>query len=93
MEHITRLEYRLLELSQQIAHAEQSKDKAEIAKIVDEIEIGLMFTARIQERAAFELKRTDLNILEQVHFESLQKMCEILTKDLKNAETKVKAIH
>ena len=93
MEHITRLEYRLLELSHQIAHVEQTKDKAEIQKIVEEIEMGLAFTASLNQKVAYELKRTDLNILEQVHFESLQKMCEILTKDLKNAEAKVKALH
>ena len=93
MEHITKLEYRLLELSHQIAHVEQTKDKAEIQKIVGEIEIGLMFTRSLNERITGELKRTDLNILEQVHFESLQKMCEILTKDLKAAEAKIKALH
>nr|AAX34050.1 Sui m 5.01 allergen [Suidasia medanensis] len=93
MEHnMHRGEQMLLALTEQIAHLEESKNKEEKEHIIRELEtiIAMIFGSHsVLER---ELKRTDLNILERFNFESMLKVTQVLAKDLKDAEAKVKAI-
>lgn len=86
------MEYRLIELSHEIVHLETSKSAADQTTIVAEIE-GMIRTSEHSETIlARELTRKDLNILEKIDFESAQKIAQILVKNLKAAEVKVKAI-
>lgn len=90
--NFAKMEYRLIELSHQITHLETSKSAADQATILAEIE-KMIGTAEYGEKIlARELTRKDLNILEQVDFESAQKIAQILVKNLKAAEVKVKAV-
>lgn len=85
-------EHLLLKLSSEIAHFEQTKDKAEQARIVAELEAMIAFIEGAERSVKRELERTDLNILEKFNFESSVASAEILIKDLKAAEAKVKAV-
>nr|AAX34058.1 Tyr p 5.02 allergen [Tyrophagus putrescentiae] len=92
MTNFAKMEYRLMELSHEITHLETTKSAIEQATIVAEIEMMIGTAEHGEKILAGELARKDLNILEQIDFESAQKIAQILVKDLKAAEVKVKAI-
>lgn len=93
MTNFAKMEYRLIELSHEISHLETTKSATEQATIIAEIEIMIGTAEHGEKILAGELAtRKDLNILEQIDFESAQKVAQILVKNLKAAEVKVKAI-
>lgn len=88
----TQLEYHLIGLQREIKHFETQPTKEEQARIVAEIEFIILEAERGEQIATQELARKDLNILEKVDFESILKIGQILVKDVRAAEAKVKAV-
>lgn len=91
-ENLQKGERHLFELQQQINDLEKTKKKEEKELIIKEIDTTVALLSGGHDLIDRELKRTDLDILEQYNFELLLKIGKKLIEDLKAAEAKVKAI-
>ena len=92
MQNFTNLELHLLQLTEEIAHLEVSKNKTEQTRIIIDIEHWFARVNPLIISIQTELKRTNLTIQEQFNLDLGIKLAQIFSRDLKEAETKVKAI-
>lgn len=93
IEHFNQFEHHLIELNKQVEEVEKTKNKQLQAQIVSEIETGLRFVSGAHNVIEKELKRTDLDLLEQYNFEVTLAVAKVLVADFTALEKKVKAIH
>lgn len=92
LDHLTKLEHRLLELQGELNHVEAFPTEAEKVKIIREMETMIAFTEQSEAVLAREAKRSDLNMVERINFESALKTTQVVAVNLKAFEKKVKAI-
>ena len=91
-ERFHELEKFLLKLSEEVAELEK-EHKADVKeRILREITVAEAFTHGANGFLERELKRTDLNVLEQFNFEIVQATGKILEKDLAALTKRVQAI-
>lgn len=82
----------MLELQAELNHVEALPTEAEKQKIIGEMETMIAFTLQSEATFAREAKRTDLNLVERINFESALKTIQVVASNLKAFESKVKAI-
>lgn len=92
LDHLTKLEHRLLELQDEMNHVEVFPTEAEKEKIIREMETMIAFTEQSEAVLARESKRSDLNMVERINFESALKITQVVAANLKVFEKKVKTI-
>lgn len=92
IERFHQIEFGLSRLQREISHLNETKSKAEQERLVASIEVAVNEIAGAKSVLERELKRTDLNLLEKFNFENALAIGKVLTADLKDIETKVKAV-
>lgn len=92
IDHLTKLEHRLLELQAELNHVEAFPTEAEKQKIIREMETMIAFTLQSEVTLTRESKRTDLNMVERINFESALKTTQVVAANLKSFENIVKSI-
>lgn len=92
IERFHQIEFGLSRLQREINHLNETKSKAEQERLVASIEVAVNEIAGAKSVLERELKRTDLNLLEKFNFENALAIGKVLTADLKDIETKVKAV-